>query len=226
MASIVERISFGGTTAKAAGVDAGSVTGKVAAFPCRPGAPDYAGMLSAIRAGDQQAEDQLMRALRAPLEVVLRHRARHAEGVDDLCQDALIVVLRAAREGRIDDPVALVEYALQTARQLALNAERKRSRRQTYSSGEALEPAGETALDASESLAGEQVQKCIGEVLAALPNARDRELLHSYYLRETSTSELQSQLSMDSAQLGKVLHRARQRFGQMWRSLQFDVPQQ
>lgn len=230
MGLIVDRISFVGSTARAAGADedttVGPASAPVAPFPRRPGAPDYVGMLAAVRGGDRHAEDQLIRALTAPLEVVLRHRARHAEGVDDLCQDALIVVLQAAREGRIDDPAALVEYALQTARQLALNAERKRSRRQTYSSSEPPETLDGTVPDASESLAGEQVRQCVGEVLAAMPNSRDRDLLHSYYLRETSTSELQAQLSMDSAQLGKVLHRARQRFGQLWRSLQFDVPQQ
>ncbi len=223
MGSIVSNLKFG-SAAPAGDEPSGQVRpAAVVQLPPRAGAPDYAGMLAAIGAGDRGAESRLMHALRPPLEVVLRHRARHAEGVEDLCQDALIAVLQAAREGRINDPEALVQYALQTARGLALNAERKRSRRNTFAVADMSEVGTETAVDGGEVLEAEQLRGCVDAVLAAMPSARDRQLLHQYYLQESTSGELQTQYAMDSAQLGKVLHRARQRFAQLWRALQPDA---
>jgi RNA polymerase sigma factor (sigma-70 family) len=201
-----------------------SAVSNVVPLQRREGTPDYAGMLAAVAAGDRQAETQLMQTLTLPLQVVLRHRARHAEGVEDLCQDALIVVLQAAREGAIGDPQALVAYALQTARQLALNAERKRERRQTVNAGDGLDESADPAGEGSDQLASEQLRSCVGTVLDSLANPRDRQLLRNYYLKETPPVDLQSQMAMDAAQFGKVLHRARQRFGRMWQALNYDVP--
>ncbi len=217
---------IGGIIARATEVSTASslASSAVVQFPARQSSPDYAGILAAIASGDRNAETKLVQALTAPLNVVLRNRARNAEGVDDLCQDALIAVLQAARDGRIEDPVALVAYALETARNLALNAERKRSRRQTYSAEDVINDTADAAEGSEELTAGDQLRSCVRTVLDSLPSERDRQLLHSYYLKETPSSELQTQWAMDSAQFGKVLHRARERFGRLWQTLKFDAP--
>ena len=72
-----------------------------------------------------------MLALSEPLAVVLRQRAKGREGLEDLHQEALMAVLAAAREGRIAHPEALISYAIETAKLLALNAWRKQERQRT-----------------------------------------------------------------------------------------------
>jgi len=232
MNSIVGRLGLVGPALAGQGLDVAEgapspPSADVLPMPRRAEAPDYAGMLAAIRAGDAGAETQLLQALTAPLQVVLRHRARYVESVDDLCQEALIAVLQAARQGRVSNPTVLVEYALQTARQLAMNAERKRSRRQTTSVAEIADTADETQREMGELIdeqrQSEKLRTCVDTVLASMHSERDRQLLHSYYLNETSSADLQAQMTMNSQQFGKVLHRARQRFSQIWQALKYDA---
>jgi len=227
MNSIIGRLGLAGPELNEDEADSLPPSADVLSMPRRADAPDYAGMLAAVRAGDSAAEARLLQALTPPLKVVLRHRAKHAEGVDDLCQDALIAVLQAARQGRVSNPAALVEYALQTARQLAMNAERKRSRRQTTSVAEIAETADDSLREMGELIDEQQqtekLRNCVDSVLASMPSDRDRQLLHSYYLNETSSADMQAQMTMNSQQFGKVLHRARQRFSQIWQALKYDA---
>jgi RNA polymerase sigma factor (sigma-70 family) len=187
-------------------------------------APDYARLLAAVAAGDTRAESELMAVLSGPLEVVLRNRSRGSEGVEDLRQEALMVILTAAREGRIDEPRALVEFALETARRLALNAERKHSRQRTGADDAAIEAVVDSRSSGLDWIAGEELRRCVHSVLGALGNERDRQMLFSYYLEEQPSVRLQAHFGMDSAQLGRVLHRARQRFALLWRGRHSDTP--
>jgi RNA polymerase sigma factor (sigma-70 family) len=190
-----------------------------------PAAPDYAAMLAAVTAGDSRAEAALLQALSRPLEVVLRNRARGAEGVDDLRQEALLVILTAARGGRIEDPQALVDFALETARRLALNAERKHARQRTGADEAALEAVADSQSAGPDWLATEELRGQVRTVLGELDNARDRSLLYSYYLEEAPSTRLQARFALDSTQLSRVLHRARQRFGALWRGRMIDSPE-
>jgi RNA polymerase sigma factor (sigma-70 family) len=194
-----------------------------AARPVAPSSPDYAGMLAAIAAGNRAAETELVKTISPPLQLVLRRRAPSAD-VDDLRQEALLAVLGAAREGRIKDPQALVQFALETARWLACNAERKTARQRTGSDDAAIDASASGDMGSDDLLSRETRQRGVHEVLNALRNPRDRQLLYSYYLDEEPSSVLQAKFSMNSVQLGRVLHRARQRFGEVWRQMRLGLP--
>ncbi len=179
------------------------------------GGPDYASMLRAVAAGDRSAEAALLRALLPPLRLVL-HR-RFGDDIDDLQQETLLIVLASAREGRIQEPQALVYFTLETARRLVANASRKQQRQRTDIDDEAIGrlatsmPAGDELLERADA------RRLVRDVLLNLPNARDREILQRYYLDEEPSDSLRARFSMDSMQLGRLLHRARQRFGDAWR---------
>lgn len=185
---------------------------------------EYAELLQRIAAGEHAAESVLLQRLSAPLGAVLRRHARGDEGIEDLRQEALLVVLEAARHGRLQDPTALVDYALETARRLALNAERKQQRRRTDVDADMIDSLADNAPGASEHLRREQLHHCIEAVLANLGSERDRQLLYGYYLDERPSAELQARFEIDSTQLSRLLHRARQRFRTLWHSLELDAP--
>jgi RNA polymerase sigma factor (sigma-70 family) len=199
-----------------ADVRMGGTPGPVACSP-----PDYARMLAAIAAGDRRAETDLVKAISPPLRLVLRRRAAGCE-VDDLQQETLMVVLAAAREGRVAQPRALVQFALETARRLVANAERKSVRQRTGSDDGALDAALSSDLGGDELVAREALQRGVHHALGELRSPRDRQLLYSYYLDGEPSAALQARFSLDSTQLGRVLHRARQRFGDVWRRLRPD----
>lgn len=186
-------------------------------------APDYAGMLVRVARGDREAETELVLALSEPLAMVLRRRLGSDDRCADLQQDTLLVVLEAARAGRIQEPRALVEFTLETARRLAMNAERKVYRQRTEADAELLEHVADaqqpTVLDV---LASEERKHCVHAVLASMRNERDRQVLYSYYIDEQPTAQVQASFALDSVQLGRVLHRARQRFLALWQALRVD----
>jgi RNA polymerase sigma factor (sigma-70 family) len=183
--------------------------------------PDYARMLAAIAAGDPQAETELVKTLTPPLRLVLRRRAAGAD-IDDLQQETLMIVLAAAREGRVKQPRALVQFALETARRLIFNAKRKVVRQRTESDDEEIEATLSFDPDHDELIAQETLQLGVHQALAELRNPRDRQLLYSYYLDDEPTAVLQVRFAMSSSQLGKVLYRARQRFIEVWRKMRPD----
>ena len=188
-------------------------------------APDYAGMLDRVRDGDRQAETELLLALSEPLAMVLRRRLGSDHRCADLQQDTLLVVLEAAREGRILEPRALVEFTLETARRLAMNADRKNQRQRTDADAELLDRLADAQQPTMlEALAAEERRHCVRAVLASMRNERDRQVLHSYYIEEQPTALVQARFALDSVQLGRLLHRARQRFLAIWQGLRVDTP--
>lgn len=201
-----------------------SPTPALAAVPVQASAaPDYAGMLERVAAGDRQAETELVLALSEPLAMVLRRRLGRDDRCADLQQDTLMVVLESARAGRILEPRALIDFTLETARLLALNADRKSARQRTDADADLLERVADSQQPSVlEVLAAEERRHCVQAVLASLRNERDRQVLYSYYIDEQPTALVQARFALDSVQLGRVLHRARQRFLAVWQALRMD----
>src|SRR5262249_31215791 len=74
-----------------------------------------------IKAGDRLAEAALVSRLQPGLRLVLRRATRgDVELAHELCQEALIIVLRRVRGSGLDDPAGLPAFAAQTARNLAI----------------------------------------------------------------------------------------------------------
>jgi RNA polymerase sigma factor (sigma-70 family) len=195
------------------------------AAPTETAGPDYASLLRRVGDGDREAETELVLTLSEPLAVVLRRRVRQPELCADLQQDTLMVVLAAARERRIAEPRALIDFTLETARRLALNAERKADRQRTEVDLDTIDATADRQPTVLEVLAGEELRHCVRSVLAGLNNERDRQVLYSYYIEEQPTAQVQARFALDSVQLGRVLHRARQRFFALWQALRIDLPE-
>jgi RNA polymerase sigma-70 factor, ECF subfamily len=81
-----------------------------------------------IGGGEEEAEEELVRIFRPRVLTMLRARLRNEEVAREVASDVLMSVLFALRKGRLDDPQKLIAYVHGTARNLANNYLRTRSR--------------------------------------------------------------------------------------------------
>jgi|RhiMethySRZTD1v2_1073278.scaffolds.fasta_scaffold1275374_2 RNA polymerase sigma factor (sigma-70 family) len=81
-----------------------------------------------VRNGDPSAEDELVRVFRSRVLVMMRIRTQEPDAADDLCQDVLIAVLRALRQGQLRDTERLGAFVHGIARNMANNYLRTRRR--------------------------------------------------------------------------------------------------
>jgi len=181
-----------------------------------PSEAEYGRLLEAVGRGDRKAEQLLMLRLNKPLRAILRSKIHDPQLAEDICQEALIVVLRAARGSIVKEARALVSFAVETAHRMLLNEARKVQRRKTWAEQDQVEAALDESSNVVADIEQEQLRASVAEVLSVMSNPRDRQVLFAYYLHEEGTKDIQEQHGVDSQQLARILHRARQRFAAIW----------
>lgn len=90
---------------------------------------DQRSLAARIRQGDPSAEDELVRAYGARILVMLIARTGERDTARDLCQDVLIALVRALREGQLRETERLSAFVHGIARNTANNYLRTRHRR-------------------------------------------------------------------------------------------------
>jgi RNA polymerase sigma-70 factor, ECF subfamily len=169
-----------------------------------------------IRAGDADAEAVLVARLQSGLRLV----ANRASGGDfelsrDVCQEALMILLRRLRATGLDDPAGLEAFAAQTVRNLIIAARRKKVRQRTASDWEALEGVPDPRPLVSSAEAAGRLGTLLKQLLAELPGERDRAILTRFYLNEDEKSEICRDLNLTDLGFNQVLFRARNRLRQL-----------
>jgi len=92
------------------------------AFPEQVTTPEEQGALvERLRNGDPSAEDQLIRMFGPRVLVMMRARLQEADTARDLCQEVLIAVLHALRQGQLREPERLTAFVHGIARNAANN---------------------------------------------------------------------------------------------------------
>lgn len=183
-----------------------------------PGVDDAAGadlatglarLAARIGGGDRVAEHELgayyTRAIRA---IVRRHCRPGEPQVDDIAQDVLTDILKRLREGSIADPLALPMYLQKTIRN-ACTHWYEREQRMHHDAEEQIDT--DRHSDPIDLNVHRQRQQVIRSLLDELPQRRDRELLHRFYLLEESRETVCAALGIDVHHFHRVVHRARER---------------
>ena len=169
-----------------------------------------------IRAGDSDAETVLITRLQSGLRLVA-HRASGGdlELARDVCQEALVILIRRLRTTGLEDPAGLEAFAAQTARNLVIAARRKHQRQATATDMEALAAVADPRQRVPEELASGRLGALVRRLVAELPRARDRTILTRFYLNEDDKSEICRDLNLTDLGFNQVLFRARNRFRQL-----------
>lgn len=166
-----------------------------------------------VLAGDRDAEQELLAALRPGLLIVLRH-GRMAQNLDaqDIVQETLRIVLERLRADAIDDPQRLFAFAAQTARRLAIGALRTTRRRRTIVDSLLVSRLRIAGASAAEEAEQQDLARRVMELLDELPKPRDRLVLTRFYLDGADRQEICAELGVTERQFDLVLFRARERY--------------
>lgn len=160
-----------------------------------------------IAAGDREAEEELLAALRRPLLTMLRRRTGDVHLADDLTHEALLLLLVRLRRNAIRDPSRLAGFLYRTACNLVIVHRRRAAR---YQYVELADRAGVEISPLAAIVRDEELQ-LLHRSIAALGCLRDREILRRFYLDEEEKSAVQTSLALTSAHFDRVLYRARER---------------
>jgi RNA polymerase sigma-70 factor, ECF subfamily len=174
-------------------------------------------LVTRIASGDRGAEAQLVERFAPGLMVLLRRRLRSPASrgdVEDLCQEALQVALRALRAGQLRDPERLAAYLAGIARRVRLPGPRLFWRR-TVPMDELPDFPDLAHRSAERQAMASEEARLVRAALLQL-GERDREVLSRYYLEDEAKERLCEELGLTSSQFDVVKHRALKRIARAY----------
>jgi RNA polymerase sigma-70 factor (ECF subfamily) len=167
-----------------------------------------------IRAGEREAEGELVRRFGPGVAAILRRAANDPSLAQDLYQDVFRLAIEKIRHGDLKDPAKLPGFLCGLARNLAIDHFRT-ARRRRVEPLEAVEPRDASADPLERLLSGERAS-LVREVMAELGSDRDRQLLFRFYVGEEDKDRLCRDLDLSSLHFNRVLFRARQRYKELY----------
>jgi len=178
-------------------------------------------LVAAIAAG-RATQDAIYVRYRRPLMQVFLQRRIDKDAAQDLLQRTFLQAIKKIRTEGLEDPGNLGGYLYRTACKLATAYWRGELSRRHENDGELLSSLQDDALSLEESLDHDLLAKCVRDLMAKLPVARDREVLERFYLREEPRVAIRESMKLTELQFNQVLWRARQRFAEILRKQGFD----
>jgi len=172
-------------------------------------------LVERIRSGDERAEEELVERYGRGIGILL---ARHTNGrpeAEDLYQEVFRLALEKLRRGELRQPEKLPGFLSRIGRNLAIEYYRKQHRRRTEADSDTVSAAAVASSQLQRVLAGEQAA-VVRHVLTELRNERDRQVLFRIYIAEEDKDEICAHLGLTGPQLNRVLHRARQRYRELF----------
>lgn len=165
-----------------------------------------------VRKGDPSAEEELVRVFRARVLVMMRARTQEPDAARDLCQDVLIAVLCALRQGQLRVPERIAAFVHGIARNTANNY--LRTRRRQAGLDEVPESVAAAVGDPVESAERRQLVRC---ALSSV-TPEDRRILMLTLVEGLKPGEIAERLGLNdevvrtrkSRALRKVIERVRE----------------
>lgn len=179
-----------------------SVTGSSAAvetdvLPARGRAPSPA-----------QVQAALVRDYPGLTEVLVRRLGDRQLALDVL-QEAVATTLQKLQSGTTVPPDVLAGYVFRTAMNHLRN--HRRRERTWAADSDSLDACADETASPLEASQRDATRRLVRRALAALPSARDREVLVRFYLDEEDREQICATLGLSALQFNQVIFRARER---------------
>jgi RNA polymerase sigma-70 factor (ECF subfamily) len=175
-----------------------------------------ADLVSRIRAGDRQAEAELVERYDRGVKVIIRREVGAAAIADDLYQETFRLVLEKIRRGDLREPEKLSGFVCSVARNLVTDHFRRAARREILTSTEETASLPHPAPDQLEALMRKEKAELVRRVLNEMPNQRDIQVLFRFYIAEEEKEKICADHGLTSSQFNLVLHRARERYRELY----------
>ncbi len=180
-------------------------------------------LVDRIKAGDRQAEEEVINLHSQGLTYLLRHLTRNPVLSEDLHQETFCIVLEKVRRGELNNPDAFASFVRGVARNLVRAERRKLNQNEQpldaspaeHDDGFRIEPSDPTP-DQETSLLWRQEADLARRLLAELRSQRDREVLFRFCVADQDKDEICRALGLSSPQFNVVLCRARKRFRELY----------
>jgi RNA polymerase sigma-70 factor, ECF subfamily len=160
-------------------------------------------LVGSARQGQRPAEAELCRRLAPAVKAFARRRLRGAEAIEEFTQDALLLMVEALREGRVEQPERLGGFVLGICRNLAHDRARQRDRRRAlweqYGAALgslALEPEQRDTYDIA------HLEDCLSQL-----SKRSRDLVRLGYVEALPHDEVAATLGISPANARVMRHR-------------------
>jgi RNA polymerase sigma-70 factor (ECF subfamily) len=169
-----------------------------------------------ICAGDRAAEEELVARYGRGVSVILRHIGSTREAADDLYQEVFVLALVKIRRGELRDPERLSGFISSLARNLAIEYYRRHAPAKSHAPFEEATSAATPAPSPLHCVLRIEDALLVRRVLAEMPLERDRQVLYRFYIGEEDKERICLELNLTSLQFNRVLHRARERFRELF----------
>jgi RNA polymerase sigma-70 factor, ECF subfamily len=178
-----------------------------------------ADLVSRIMAGDQQAEAELVERYSDGVKIIIRREIGNASVADDLYQEVFRIVIEKIRRGDVREPEKLSGFVCGVARNLVIDYFRRAARQESLREVEEATLLPDPAPDQLEALLRKEQADFARQVLKEMRNERDIQILFRFYLAEEKKEQICADLGLTSLHFNRVLHRARERYLELYKRL-------
>ncbi len=152
---------------------------------------DQETLAARVRAGDREAENRIAEAFYERALIMVRARTRRAQAAPDLAQEAWIGVIRALREGRVEDTRNLGAFIHGVTRNVVNNSFRREQERPE--SLEGVEVAAPAALEFERAARKRLAQRALDRV-----RQPERSILHMAFVLGLEAPEIAERLQLSA----------------------------
>ncbi len=163
-----------------------------------------------IRAGDPDAEREMVERYSRGITFLLRELTGDASRADDLHQETFRLVFEKVRAGELREPDKLNAFIRQVARNLFI-AEYRKSVKRPIAGDEAIAFAPDPSPGPLQHLLDRENATVVRRLLSEMRPERDREILLRFFVSEHSKATICADFDLSSLHFNRVLHRARGR---------------
>jgi RNA polymerase sigma-70 factor (ECF subfamily) len=171
--------------------------------------------VAAIFQGDRRAEAALFERYYQSTLYILERQTGDAEQAQDLCQEALCILIERLRTQPLAEPDKLAGFLYSIARKLHIADVRKSIRRKTFNDQDLMARVADRSQNQLRALIQSRASAAVRTLIAGMDNLRDRKLLYGFYIEEKEKEDLCAELDLSLRHFDKVIFRAKQRFKEL-----------
>src|SRR5262245_26501928 len=179
-------------------------------------------LVGRIRCGARLAEAELVERYNRVVMSIIRREVRDSTVADDLYQETFCIVLEKIREGDVREPEKLSGFVCGVARNQVIKYFQRAARQERLTEIDEAPPVPHATSDQLEELLRKESAEIVRQILKEMTNERDIQALFRFYLAEDDKEQICADLGLTSLQFNLVLHRARERYRELYERIMRD----